>query len=272
MPSHVLDLDAYFVRIGYAGPRTASLTVLREIHLRHVRTIPFENLDIHLGRSIAIDLASIERKLVRGRRGGYCFEHNGLFAGVLRALGFAVAPLVGRVRWQVPAEQETALTHMILRVDTDAGPHLADVGFGSMSLFAPLRFEFDIAQSGSLEPRRLVHRGPLIVQQARIGETWSDIYQFSLESVPAIDFELGNWFTSTHPQSRFVQNLVVARAGDDCRYTLLNRDFAVRYADGHVEQRTLTSPEELLAVLAQIFGLEFPPGTRFGSDGAPSPR
>ncbi len=262
----LLDLDAYFARIGYAGPRTPNLATLTALHRAHVRAIPFEYLDIHLGRGIRIDLPSIEQKLVRDRRGGYCFEQNTLFAAVLRTLGFTVVPLVARVRWNLPADLQTALTHMLLSVDTpDAGPYLADVGFGGMSLVEPLRFELDHEQLVGLEPRRVVARGNRFAQQARIGDTWNDVYVFSGDEAPVIDFEVGNWYTSTHPQSRFRQNLGVSLAGDNCRHTLLNRELSTRHADGRVEQRTIASADELLAVLAEYFGLHFPPGTRFAS-------
>ena len=267
------DLEAYFARIGYDGPRTVSLATLDGIHLHHAQTIPFENLDIQLGRRIAVDLAAIERKLVHEKRGGYCFEHNTLLAAVLRTLGFQVTTHLGRVRWQIPVETPTALTHQVLRVEiADAGPHLADVGFGSMSLFRPLRWEFDVAQPGCLEPRRLVRRGELIAHQARIGETWSDVYVFSPEPVPGIDIEVANWFTCAHPQSPLRQNLRASRTLADRRYTLLNSEFNIRHADGRVERRTLATAEELLAILAEYFGLHFPPGTRFGPPGSPWPR
>jgi N-hydroxyarylamine O-acetyltransferase len=266
---HVIDLDAYFARIGYTGRREAALATLRAIHVHHVRAIPFENLDVLLGRGIRIDVPSIEQKLVHDRRGGYCFEQNGLLAAVLRTLGFRVTPLIARVRWQLPADQPTALTHMLLRVDTDEGPYLADVGFGSMSLFQPIRFEFDLEQSGSLELRRLIRRGLIVAQQARLGDEWSDVYHFAPDPAPTVDFELGNWFTSTHPQSRFVQNLVVARAGEDCRYTLLNRELTIRHGNGQVDKQSIDSSDQLLAVLVETFALRFPAGTRFGRTGAP---
>ncbi len=263
---HTLDLDAYCSRIGYTGPRTPTLVTLTALHRAHVRAIPFEYFDIHLGRGIRIDLSSIEQKLIRDRRGGYCFEQNTLFAAVLRTLGFTVIPLVARVRWNLPADLQTALTHMLLRVDTpDAGPYLADVGFGSMSLVEPLRFEVDREQLAGLEPRRIVARGKIFAQQARLGDTWSDVYHFSGDEAPAIDFEVGNWYTSTHPQSRFRQNLGASIAGENCRHTILNQEFSTRYADGRVDKRTIASPDQLLAVLAEYFGLHFPAGTRFGS-------
>ena len=267
------DLAAYFARIGYTGSREVSLATLDGIHQRHAQTIPFENLDIQLGRRIAIDLPSIERKLVHDRRGGYCFEQNTLLTAVLRALGFSVTLLLGRVRWQMPADQQTPLSHAFLRVETpDAGPHLADVGFGSMSLFRPLRFEFDVEQSGCLEPRRLIRRGEVIAHQARLGETWSDVYVFAPATVLGIDLEVANWFTCAHPESAFQKNLRASRVLADRRYTLINSEFNLRHADGRVERRTLTNADDLLAILAEHFGLHFPPGTRFGQPGAPWPQ
>ena len=271
MPVPTPDLDAYFARIGYTGPRDATPDVLAAIHRHHARAIPYENLDVLLGRGIDLTSAAIERKLVHQKRGGYCFEQNGLLRDMLRTLGFRVTPLIARVRWQVPDEVVTPFTHMLMRVDFGERAFLADVGFGSRSLFSPLALEFDTAQTGSLEPRRLVRRGPLIVQQTPVDGTWADVYQFTLDEAPAIDFELGNWFTSTHPQSRFKLNLALALADEDRRYAILNREFITRHADGRVEKRELATPDELLEVLAQHFDLHFPPGTRFGPPGAPWP-
>ena len=272
MPDPALDLDAYFARIGYTGARTATPDALSDIHLGHARAIPYENLDVLLGRGIRVDLASIEQKLVRQRRGGYCFEQNTLLAAVLRAIGFRVTPCMARVRWQIPAEVATPLTHLVLLADCDDGRFLADVGFGSMSLFTPLAFELDREQADvAVEPRRLVQRETCLTHQARLGDTWGDVYHFTTEEAPAIDCELGNWFTSTHPQSRFKQNLTLARAGDGCRYAILNREFTIRHADGRAERRELTTPDELLDVLAEYFDLRFPPGTRFGPPGSPWP-
>lgn len=270
----LLDLEAYFSRIGYTGARIPSFATLAGIHAHHAATIPFENLDILLGRRIQIDLPSIQRKLVHDRRGGYCFEQNALLGAALRALGFAVTTLIGRVRWQIPADVTTPPVHQVLRVETpDAGSCLADVGFGSMSLYQPLRLEFDREQSGCLEPRRLVRCPPagaampaevdLIAHQAKLGDTWSDVYVFRLQEVPSVDFEVSNWFTCSHPQSPFLHNLRASRTLADRRHTLLNREFTIRYADGRVEKRTLASADELLTVLSEYFGLHFPPDTRF---------
>lgn len=262
------NLEAYFARIGYTGSRAPTLATLTAVHQCHARTIPFENLDVLLGRPINIEPAAIEQKLVHDRRGGYCFEQNSLLRDVLRALGFQVTPLIGRVRFQVPDDVATGRTHVFLRIDLDGRSYLADVGFGSRSLLAPLVFEYDREQSGSIEPRRLIRRDGLVVHQTPHEGAWSDVYQFDLTPAPFIDFEIGNWYTSTHPQSRFKQNLVVALAGHDCRYALVNRELITRHTDGRAEKRPIDSPDELLSILATQFGLHFPPGTRFGPPGS----
>jgi N-hydroxyarylamine O-acetyltransferase len=264
-------LDAYLERLGYRGPRTPTLGVLSELQRRHVCTIPFENLDIHLGRAIRLDLPSIERKLVHDRRGGYCFEQNALFQAALLALGFKVTPLIGRVRWQVPDEVPTAQTHMILMVELEDRRYLVDGGFGSASLSAPLLMDTEAEQPTPHEPRRLLQRRGMYVHQTKVGDEWADVYTFLVQPVPAIDYEVANWFTSTWPQSRFTQNLIAAFLRDDCRHTLVNREFTTRWLDGRREKRELSSPGELLEVLEQYFTLSFPADTRFGRPGAPWP-
>jgi N-hydroxyarylamine O-acetyltransferase len=271
MPEPLPYLDAYFARIGYTGPRDPTLATLTAVHSHHARAIPYEYLDVLLGRPIRLDPAAIAQKLIHNRRGGYCFEQNALLRDVLRALGFRVTALIARVRWLIPADVTTTLSHMALRVDLAEGAFLADVGFGSRSLITPLAFEFDRVQLGSIEPRRLVQRDRLIVQQTLHEDAWADVYQFLPDEVPAVDFEVSNWFTSTHPQSRFKQNLALARAGTDCRYAILNSEFIIRHTDGRAEKHPITSPEHLLALLAEYFGLHFPAGTRFGPPGSPWP-
>ncbi len=262
-----MSLDAYFERIGYKGPREASLALLRALHARHPVAIPFENLDVIRGLGVRIDLPSLEQKLVRDRRGGYCFEQNALFAAVLDALGFRVTPLAARVRWQIPTHVATPLTHMVLRVDLDGAPWLADVGFGGLTPTAPLRLDVEEAQPTPHETFRVVRSGNVHTLQAKVADAWDDVYRFTLEEQHSIDYEVANWFTSTHPASRFIQNLIVTRATDDGkRIALMNRELVVR-RKASVEKRVVETPEELLDVLASQFGLRFPPGTRFGTPG-----
>jgi N-hydroxyarylamine O-acetyltransferase len=154
--SHALDLDAYFRRIGYAGGREPTLDTLAALHLRHVQAIAFENLNPLLGWPVALDLASLERKLVHGGRGGYCFEQNLLFGHVLGTLGFRVTGLAARVQWNRPEDALRALTHQLLRVDLADGPYIADVGFGGQTLTGPLRLEPGLEQTTPHEPFRLI--------------------------------------------------------------------------------------------------------------------
>jgi N-hydroxyarylamine O-acetyltransferase len=262
------DLDAYFVRIGYTGPRSPTVAVLSEILLRQVCTIPFENLDVLLGRPIRTDAASLEQKLIRDRRGGYCFEQNHLLLYVLRALGFTAEPMIARVRWQVPANVATGLTHMLVRVTLEGRDWLADAGMGSRSLTAPLAMVEDLEQDTPHDRRRLMRRDDHFVQQALFAGEWHDVNLFRPEIAAAVDLEVGNWYSHTHPQAHFRNNLMAARATAAGRLALLNREFSFRHHDGRTEKRELATPDELLSVLAMDFGLHFPPGTRFGPPGS----
>ncbi len=259
------DLDAYFARIGYSGPREPTLAVLASIQGLHVRKIPFENLDVLRSRPIDLDPASLERKLVRDRRGGYCFEQNTYLMQVLHALGFETSALGARVRWQLSPQTLTATTHLLLLVEIQNHRYIADVGFGSMSLTAPLELDTEERQSTPLEPRRIVRRNGFYLQQSFVGGDWADVYEFSPTEFSAADIGVANWYTSTHPESRFRLNLTAACVGDNRRHTLFNREYTIRHADGRAEKRDLASAAELLEVLANPFGLEFPPGTRFNA-------
>jgi N-hydroxyarylamine O-acetyltransferase len=236
----MFDLDAYLARVGYDGPRAPTLALLRDLTAAHTQSIPFENLDVLLGRRIDLALDAVFDKLVRQRRGGYCFEQNSLFLHVLTALGFEARPLSARVRIDRPRDYTPPRTHMFVRVELEGASWLTDVGVGALSLTAPLRFG-DGLQETPHEPRRLVREGDRWFHQARLGDD-------------------------------FLSRLIVARAAPGGRrITLLNRELKLRDRDGHAERRALDSPQTLLAVLAEQFGLHFPKETRFGSGAAPWP-
>lgn len=269
MTRQALDLDAYLARIGYNGPVEPTLEVLRAIQFAHVQTIPFENIDVLLGRRIEIDLPSVVGKLVVSRRGGYCFEQNTLFREVLAAIGFRVTPLLARVRRNVPPEVRTPLTHMVLVVEIEGHRWLADVGFGSVGITAPISLETDESQGTPLEPHRLVPADGGIMHQAKLGEEWVDVYLFIPDQPPPIDFELGNWFSCTHPRALFTNNLVVTRVDGRVRHSIQNREFTTRSADGSAEKQTIESPAHLLELLDAKFGLRFPAGTRIDIPAVP---
>lgn len=250
-----LDLDAYFKRIGYDGPRAPTLDTLKAIHYAQAVSIPFENLDVLAKRPILLDLASLQKKLVTEKRGGYCFEVNGLFAAVLRELGFDVTTLIGRVRWMAPEEVDTARSHMLMRVELPEGPFLADVGFGGLTMTGPIRFETDIEQETPHEPRRLLEHEGGFELQAKIGDGWVPVYRFTLEPHRRTDYEVASWYTSTHPSSIFVQFLIAGRPQEGKWFSLFNREFKIRGLDGKAETRVLDSADEIAEVLDRYFGI-----------------
>jgi len=258
-----VNLEAYFERIGYSGPREASLETLNALAAAHVQSIPFENLDVLMGRRIALDFPSIEKKLIHDRRGGYCFEQNRYFARVLEALGFAVTLISSRVRWQKPREVIPPRTHILPRVEIAGDSWLVDCGIGNLSLTGAIRLELDTEQATPHEPRRIIREGSTYFHQVRLGSAWHDVCDFTLEEMAPIDCEVANWFTSAHPDSKFRTHLFAARsAPEGGRLTLNDNEFSRRDASGRAEKRLLASREEVLGVLAEHFGLRLGPGDR----------
>lgn len=251
-----LDLAGYFARIGFAGEAAANLATLQALHALHPAAIPFENLDPLLGLPVALDLASLQAKLVRGGRGGYCFEHNTLFKAALEAIGFSVTGLIARVRWMVtPDAPPTPRTHMILAVDLEGERWLCDVGFGGHIAAAPIRLRLGIEQATPWNTVRLVAAGELIALETRLPAGWKECYRFSLEPAFAADQELANWFTSAHPASRFRTSLVCERLTPQTRFTLGNGRYIRRHADGRVEETTIDSATALADALTTGLGL-----------------
>ncbi len=176
-----IDLDGYFERIGYHGSRDPTLETLRALNCLHPQAIPFENLDPLLRRPVRLDPAALEQKLVRSRRGGWCFEQNLLFRHVLKALGFRVTGLAGRVLWTQPEDAITARGHMLLCVELGDGSYVADVGFGGQTLTAPLRLEPDREQPTPHKPFRIARAGDDFKMQASINGAWKSLYRFDLQ-------------------------------------------------------------------------------------------
>jgi N-hydroxyarylamine O-acetyltransferase len=255
-----IDLDAYCERIGFRGDRAPTLETLRAIHVLHPQSIPFENLNPLLRLPVRLDVASLEEKLVRSGRGGYCFEHNLLLRHALEAIGFKVTGLAARVVWNAPPDTVTSRTHMLLEVDVAGTPYMADVGFGGLTLTAPLRLLPDVEQYTPHGPARLTRVGDEFVMQARLGADWQSLYRFDRQEQHPIDYELANWYTSTHPRSFFVNGLMVARPDHDRRYTLRNTDLSVYHSGGRHERRTLATVAELKDALTGPFRLSLPEG------------
>jgi N-hydroxyarylamine O-acetyltransferase len=253
------DIEAYLARIAYDGPRAPDLATLRALHRRHPAAIPFENLDPLLERPVALDIEALQAKLVRARRGGYCFEENALFAAALEALGFAVTRLAARVRWGRPREApEGPRSHMLLRVDLAEGPYLADVGFGGHLFAAPLALASGIEQEAPASTLRLADADGSYTLQALLPAGFQDLYRFTLEPQAAADYEVANWFTSTHPASLFRGNLLAERLTEAARYSLFNTQLTERRRGGETLVRTLASARELGDVLEAAFALSPP--------------
>ena len=257
MVDNAFNTDAWLARIGYRGSREPTLDTLRALITAHAAAIAWESVDVLLDRPPLLDLATLQRKIVAGIRGGYCFELNMLFRGGLLALGFRVTSLQARVVRGLEIDAPRPMLHMVLRVDLPEGPYLADVGFGNLAPTTALKLEPLTQQETPHEPMRFLPMGDELTLQCRLGERWDHIYR--VVPLPRFDaeYEMANWFTGTHPQSPYLNNLIAARPGPDrTRLTLFNARFNVRYPNGEVARRTLEGEAEFRRVLSEDFGLQ----------------
>jgi len=254
-----LDLHGYFDRIGYRGPAEPGLQVLQELVTAHTRAIPFENLDPLLGMPIDdLSAAALYDKLVRRRRGGYCYEQNGLMGYVLAELGFRVRRLGARVVWMRPPDAPyPTRTHTLLAVRFPGarGPYLVDVGFGGQTPTSPLRMETGGVQQTAHEPYRLQDRGDGLLLQAMVRDAWQPLYEFGTRTEPDVDLQVGSWFVSTHPSSIFVTGLMAALVTDDGRLSLAGRELTWHRADGS-EKIELPDAAAVVDALRDRFGID----------------
>jgi N-hydroxyarylamine O-acetyltransferase len=197
---------------------------------------------------------------VAGARDGYCHEQNVLFSAALTAVGFSVRQLAGRVRYRT--HRTLPRTHMVLLAEANGRTWIADVGFGLEGLLLPLRFAPGEQSRQFRWTYRVVEASGQWVVQSQRDQSWTDLYAFSLEPQHPADFEMANYYVSTHPESRFVQTLTVQLSTPEARYLLRNRELTIDRGDT-TQSRELADDDELLAVLAETFGLRFPAGTRF---------
>jgi N-hydroxyarylamine O-acetyltransferase len=253
-----IDIDAYLQRIGYAGPRTATIETLSAIHLHHPLAIPFENLDPLLKRPVHLDLPALERKMLHEGRGGWCYEQNLLLSHALQSVGFCVTGHAARVMSGAPEGAIRPRTHMLLRIDLPEVPYIADVGFGGLTLTTPLRLIPDIEQTTAHETFRLQKADGDFVLQAHVQNTWKSLYSFDLQPQLLADYELSNWYLSNHPESPFVNNLMAARVTPDRRYGLFNNKLSIHHLHRNSEQRTLVSVAELRDTLLNTFAIRVP--------------
>jgi N-hydroxyarylamine O-acetyltransferase len=254
------DLDAYFERIGYDGPRTARLETLCAIHRLHPQAIAFENLNPLLRWPVLLDARSLQQKLLTQRRGGYCYEHNLLLKLALERVGFKVAGLAARVLWNNAEDAIRPRTHMLLQVDIEDELWIADVGFGGLTQTAPLRLVEHTPQATPHEPFRLTRLGGDYAVQAEVRGEWRTLYRFDLQEQVLPDYELASWYLSNHPESHFVRRLLAARTEPGRRYALLDNELAVHTVGEETVRSKVTSGEELHRVLSETFRIVMPQG------------
>jgi N-hydroxyarylamine O-acetyltransferase len=252
-----IDLDAYFHRVGYVGKRTPTLDTLRELQLRHTEVVPFENLNPLLGWPVRLDSASLEQKLIRDGRGGYCYEQNLLFRHALEAMGFQVVGLAARVLLNVPDGTVRPKTHVLLLVEIAGQRYIADVGFGGQTPTAPLPLEPGVEQQTPHGPFRLLPAGDEFLLEADMGG-WKRLYRFDLREQHMVDYEVANWYVSTYPESHFLHALLAARPAPGRRYGLRDNELSIHTMGGPTEKRLISDSIELRGVLADLFRLTLP--------------
>ncbi len=251
-----LDLAAYLARIGYDGDLRPSAGTLRALQIAHLHTVPFENLDIHRGVPITLDLARIEAKIVGNRRGGFCYELNGLFGALLARLGFAVTLLSARVS-RGDGTFGPEFDHLLLRVNLDE-PWLADVGFGD-SFRAPLRLAPGLEQPDADRHYRVVADGSqLVLHERRLDAGWTPQYAFTLQPRALKEFAAMCVFQQTSPDVHFTQQRVVSLPTPAGRVTLSDDRLIVTTPDGR-DERTLPDVAAVAAALRDYFGITLPP-------------
>ncbi|MEV8021225.1 arylamine N-acetyltransferase [Streptomyces sp. NPDC086554] len=249
-----LDITAYLARIGYEGEAKPNLETLRALHRAHVAAIPFENLEVMLGRPVPLDIAALQDKMVRQRRGGYCYEQNLLFAAVLERIGFTVTGLGARVR--AGASSRRAVTHMLLKVEADGRDWHCDVGYGAEGLLEPILLEAGVVvRQGAWRYGIVQEAGGARVLRTEHADGWFDLYEYTLDERITADYVVMNHYTSTHPRSSFIRRPVLQKAAPDLRRTLVGHRLTVTRPDGTSDERDV-SVDELSDVLVREFGIE----------------
>ena len=252
------NLASYLQRLGFDAPPAPTLDTLRLLQLRHTGAFVFENLTTLAGEPVRIDLSSIEQKILQDGRGGYCYELNYLFLALLQALGYEARGISGRVVMGQPEGAWTARTHRLSLVTLDGMRYITDVGFGGMVPTAPLLLDSRDDQSTPHEPYRIEQHADGYTLRAKVGEEWRAMYIFDLQRQEDIDYAVGNWYVSTHPESSFARQLMVARTGEGWRRTLNNGSFAIHRMGHDSERREVANVQELMGVLESEFGIRVP--------------
>jgi N-hydroxyarylamine O-acetyltransferase len=252
------DTHRYLQRLGFDAPPPPTLDTLCRLQQRHTAEFPFETLASLLRQPVPIDFESVERKVLEQGRGGYCYELNQLFLALLQELGFEARGITGRVVMNAPEGAWPARTHRLSLVTLDGVRYTTDVGFGGMVPTAPLLLDSREAQTTPHEPYRIEDQDDGYLLRANVAGEWRPMYLFDLQRQEEIDYTVGNWYVSNHPESPFMGRLMVARTGDGLRKTLNGNSYAVHRIGQESERRLITDTDELIDLLENEFGLRVP--------------
>lgn len=254
----MLDVSAYLARIAYGGPVAPTLPVLQDVHLAHLRSVPFENLDIHLGRPISLAEEDLFAKVVRRRRGGFCYELNGLFAVLLRELGFGVTLLAAQFP-RADGREPIEFDHLVLRVEAPGmSPVLADIAGGRRALAVPLTIGSDLPQAQPAAGASFLlqrEKGVMWLWRQEPGEPWERVYRFTWQPRQLADFEAGCLYHQTSPDSGFTQARICTLVTGDGRITLAD-NLLITTRNGDRQEEHLPDDAAWLAALHTHFGID----------------
>lgn len=247
-----MDIAAYLNRINYRGPLNCDAETLRQLHLAHLRSVPFENLSIHASEPIVLNDEALFEKIVTRKRGGFCYELNGVFSALLRTLGFHVDRLSAQVA-NAEGKFSSDFDHMTLMVTLDER-WLADVGFGD-SFIEPLRLDERGTQvQGGTAYRIEPADGYLVGLQLTAQDGWKPFYRFKLQLYDYADFEDRCRFHQTSPESHFTKNRICSMLTTDGRISVTGTNLIVTESGQRTEKR-VSSRQEYDQLLRDHFGI-----------------
>jgi N-hydroxyarylamine O-acetyltransferase len=255
MTDKKFGLDEYFKRINYSGSTEATEETLNEVHICHTLNVPFENLDVFYGRPPLLDEESLYGKIVKNRRGGYCFEMNGIFSIVLKSMGFRVTDLLARVT--IDGINYTSKTHQVILVETENRKWLVDVGFGNDGIIAPLLLVEDTDQRQFAHIYRIIKEprfnGYLL--QKKAGDTYSSMYAFTMDACYPEDFVMSSHYTATFPVSFFKMMRMCTMPTKEGRITLTDTHLKVT-KNGDITENEIKNEDDFKRHLKQYFRLD----------------
>jgi N-hydroxyarylamine O-acetyltransferase len=267
-------IDSYFKRIGYTGGREVSYETLSGIQSSHLFSVPFENLDVFLGKDISLNQNDLINKMVYGKRGGVCTEQNTLLYSVLASLGFNVFRLLSRFYPFPVRGSKIGNIHSTIKVLLNNKQYIVDVGSGSFSPVTPLEIGYEgTLTSPYSSPRRIISgENDLFKYQTILRGKWIDIYTFNLEEVPHIDWEVTLWHSISYPTAKYTSIMAVERMKKDKILTFKDNTLRTKFYNGGSTSKPITTPEKLIEILNHDFEMDFPPDTKFERNGNYWPR